>query len=533
MNVAMFDGESEWEKTLGAKYDLNVTEEDLMRFDHYTGNDKQFLVSFIMRWRNKALDKTRASLQNAFQAIVAKVKEVKYEEARMEKEEYQRKSLEVLVNVKSGERSKEDVEHVGLWLSKMKLGGDKLSHLEPEQIKNMSAMMDVRILPANSLVFLQGDQGEYYYWVIDGSVELYTAFTAAKELALREQHKDRPGGEYLSVDVSELGNHIASMEREAGFGELRFSTKTYNASIRSMHSEKMDTVRKIGIMKSFKLFSSWPTSALSHLSYKMEIKEYAYNDKMAVVGEAIRDIYLLAEGEISLTSRIKVEGTNVLDTVTYKEVQLATINTGSILGDIETTVDLVKSWKVAATVKSSTARVLVMTKEDFVHLVLNSPGDVGEKIRSGAEAVFRFRRERLLEAQRLKLKEKKVQVDKKNSESKTVEKLRQREKTTAEPSINPFNLPGLRDNSKPTSPRTLRKLQSRSMGQMPRHFGEGGRPTPTLDPKEGFAHYSGALQSSFGAVQYGGKGAGAGAGADANTKTRKSFKASSGVLGGK
>lgn len=74
-----------------------------------------------MRWRNKALDKTRASLQNAFQAIIAKVKEVKYEEARMEKEEYQRKSLEVLVNVKPGERSKEDVEHVGLWLSKMKV----------------------------------------------------------------------------------------------------------------------------------------------------------------------------------------------------------------------------------------------------------------------------------------------------------------------------------------------------------------------------------------------------------------------------
>lgn len=35
MNVAMFDGESEWEKTLGAKYDLNVTEEDLMRFGKY------------------------------------------------------------------------------------------------------------------------------------------------------------------------------------------------------------------------------------------------------------------------------------------------------------------------------------------------------------------------------------------------------------------------------------------------------------------------------------------------------------------
>ncbi|GMI14423.1 hypothetical protein TrVE_jg13212 [Triparma verrucosa] len=674
MNVAMFDGESEWEKTLALKYDLNVTEEDLMRFDHYTGEDKQFLVSFVMRWRNMALDKTRASLQAAFQAILRKVKEVKYNEAMKERNDLQRKSLELLTNVPPGTRSEEDVEHLSSWLTKMKLGGEKLSHLEPGQVKSMSSMMDVRVLPANSLIFLQGDSGDYYYWVISGSVELYTSFTAAKELMLREKHKDRPRDEYSTIDVSELGNHIASMEDGTGFGELsiisdakrslsaatscetvlgRFSKKTYNASIRSMHSDKMDTVRKIAILKGFKLFSSWPPSALSHLSYKMDIKEYAYNDKMVVGGSAIRDIYFVAEGEINLELKIRVEGTNVLDSVTFKSVQVATIHTGSILGDIETTVEKSKSWRVTAKVKSATAKVLRMEKEDFIHLVLNSPGDVGEKVKLGAEAVHQFRKERIRDAKRMKLKEKKVQVDKKNSESKTVENLRQRVQRAsfkvgggtrgasrggsrrpsfgegrsgvvggegnsvevgsgggggsglafspplpkieardddqaggglrresfsrqarrsfgssqqqtgggrvargsfnkkrpqtqvggeAAQGMNPFNLPGLRDNSKPTSPRTLRKLQSRSMGQMPSHFGRGeaGRPgTATV----GFAHYSGALQNSFGDFQESSSGLGSsrlgsgqvglGGGGDGVPRVRKSFKSSSGVLGGK
>ena len=118
----------------------------------------------------------------------------------------------------------------------------------------------VAVLPANSLVFLQGDQGDYYYWVIQGVVQLYTAFTAAKELKLRSENASRDREDYATIDVSTLGNHIAAMEEGDGFGELsiisdatrslsaatscetvigRFTTAAYNNSIRSMHSEKV------------------------------------------------------------------------------------------------------------------------------------------------------------------------------------------------------------------------------------------------------------------------------------------------------
>ena len=126
--------------------------------------------------------------------------------------------------------------------------------------------MDLRVLPANSLVFLQGDPGDYYYWVISGEVQLYTAFTAAKELKLKTENAGGNREAYSVIDVSTLGNYIASMEDGDGFGELsiisdatrslsaatssetvlgRFTTTAYNNSIRSMHSEKMDTVKKV------------------------------------------------------------------------------------------------------------------------------------------------------------------------------------------------------------------------------------------------------------------------------------------------
>ena len=67
-----------------------------------------------------------------------------------------------------------------------------------------------------------------------------------------------------------------------------------------------------------------------------------------------------------------------------------------------------------------------MDRHDFEHLVLNSPDSIGEKIRMGAEAVNQFRRRRLVDAQRMLLKEKKTAVDAANSESKTAARLRTR-----------------------------------------------------------------------------------------------------------
>jgi hypothetical protein len=71
----------------------------LLHADHFTGKNKMFLVTFIMRWRNQALDKTRSSMQMAFNAIKAKMREVQIEQALREKEKLEEDVSLLLVSV--------------------------------------------------------------------------------------------------------------------------------------------------------------------------------------------------------------------------------------------------------------------------------------------------------------------------------------------------------------------------------------------------------------------------------------------------
>eukprot|EP00520_Triparma_pacifica_P001096 CAMPEP_0118672376 /NCGR_PEP_ID=MMETSP0785-20121206/22507_1 /TAXON_ID=91992 /ORGANISM="Bolidomonas pacifica, Strain CCMP 1866" /LENGTH=560 /DNA_ID=CAMNT_0006567333 /DNA_START=12 /DNA_END=1691 /DNA_ORIENTATION=- len=560
MNTPMFEGVSEYEKVLGEKYDLNVTEEDLQRFDHFSGENKVFLVTFIMRWRNQALDKTRASLQMAFNAIKAKMRAVQHEIAKREREKLEADSINILVSVPLSERTEDQRATLKKWLLRMRIGKDRLS-----------------------------------------------SFTAQGELKLR--NKFRSKGDLIlnpvQIDPETLGDYIATMEEQDGFGELsvisgaprslsaatisdsiicRLDKKLYDRSIKSIHAEKMILLEKKQLLGKLPMFSKWTSSALTHVSYTMTKVEYSMNDKIVMFGQALRDVYILVEGEVDLTTKIKLDKTNVLDSVSFTEVKLASLLGGSILGDIELTVEKSKTYRVTARVKSSSCVVLKMSKQDFKDLILNAPDSVvGGLIRSNAAATYEFRKKRLLEAQKVKKLQKKEKVDKKNAEASTVARLRNKVKRASfdrrpsfdrpkfelpdgsirrpsfepvplkvgrraevksfhsgdfrnndfmrgllsevqsdwmdsldlsglpevnkpqrkpfsrpsttnsaarpkiGPTLDPYALPGLRDNSAPTSPKTLRRLKSKSLGQPP-------------------VNVAGALQSSFGDFVGGGGG---------------------------
>ena len=295
MNVSLFEGTSEYEKVLGTMYDLNVTEEDLASFgelqlplhygdfvgqiaytfpsyppppppsppDHYTGDNKVFLVTFIMRWRNQALDKTRAKLQMAFNAIEAKMRHAQMEIAKKEREKLEDETIAILCTVPPQDRTDEQLGTLKQWLLRMKIGKDKLSHeIGNKEIDNMTRHLVAYTLPANSLLFIQGDEGSHYFWMIRGYVELFTAFTAQAEFKLRSKYKSSKDtmSDPVEIERSTLGDLIATMEPHDGFGELsilsdaprslsaatstdcvicRIDTDTYMHSISSIHAEKM------------------------------------------------------------------------------------------------------------------------------------------------------------------------------------------------------------------------------------------------------------------------------------------------------
>lgn len=240
------------------------------------------------------------------------------------------------------------------------------------------------------------------------------------------------------------------MEAYDGFGELsvlsdaprslsaattsdciicRLDKNLYDSSIKAIHAEKQSLFEKKKMLGKVPTFSSWTDSALTHVSYTMTKVEYAMNDKIVMFGQAMRDVFILVEGEVDLTTKIKLDKTNVLDSVSFTEVRVASLLSGSILGDLELTVEKSKTYRVTARVKTSSCVMLKMSTDDFKDLILNSPdSDVGQTIRSNAAATSAFRKTRLLEAQKAKKFEKKVKVDKKLSEASTVSKLRNKVK---------------------------------------------------------------------------------------------------------
>jgi CRP-like cAMP-binding protein len=191
----------------------------------------------------------------------------------------------------------------------------------------------------------------------------------------------------------------------------------------------MSLLEKKRLLGMLPAFSSWTSSALTHVSYTMTKVEYSMNDKIVMFGQALRDVFILVEGEVDLTTKIRLDKTNVLDSVSFTEVRVASLLSGSILGDLELTVEKSKTFRATARVKSSSCVLLKISTDDFKDLILNAPDSkVGQLIRRNAAATSEFRKTRLLEAQEAKKLEKKEKEDKKNSEASTVAKLRSKVK---------------------------------------------------------------------------------------------------------
>ena len=223
MEAPLFE-DNELEKAIGLKYNLDVTPTDLANFDHYTAAQKQFLVSFTLRWRNKALDKTKAVLQNAFQMIHDRVRANKHAALVKQNAELLQNSLDILLSPKDAahERTPENVNLITEWLHKIRISNEKL-HLSDEQLKILATSMDALSLDASETLFIQGDSGkrDYYYWIVTGAVGMFSSHSAAAEVALRSKFKIWNRKTPLSVEsTADLGDLIATFHDGDGFGEL-------------------------------------------------------------------------------------------------------------------------------------------------------------------------------------------------------------------------------------------------------------------------------------------------------------------------
>jgi hypothetical protein len=423
--------ETEYEKALGIKYDLTLTAEDLEAYTHFSPDQRQFMVSFIMRWQNKALDKKKAAVSNAFLCILERVKANKIAAAEKEREELKIAAIQICKTKPSKEdRTPEDVTLVTKWLSKARLNNEKLA-LSPPELNILASSIGIVTLPPKTPLFIQGDPGLNYYWVLAGSVTMYSSFTAAQELKLRENFKSWNRVDPLELPTAAvLGSVIFKATEGLGFGELSLidsktmrslsaatssdggttlivvDKSTYNASLVALHREKMNLLQKVALMNDLKVFSTWTKSAIIHTSYAMERLVYGYNNVIAKMNQKMFDIFIICDGQCAVTTSIAVKATNILDSETRSTVAVADVFKGTIIGDIDI-MEGSKKYGCTYTVKSSECVVLAMRLDDFKQLIMKAPDGTGDKILQGAAALKAYREERLVDVQKKEVKIKK------------------------------------------------------------------------------------------------------------------------------
>ena len=191
-----------------------------------------------------------------------------------------------------------------------------------------------------------------------------------------------------------------------------------------MHTEKRKVVNTMQLMKKLSVFQKWTSSSCTHVSYKMEEVVYSYGDTIVKFGDKLREIFFIVDGECTLSTKVSLKATHLLDSASDAAVIVADVYAGCILGDQEVVLDHHKHHKVTATVKSATCTVLAMSKKDFVTRVLKAPDETGEMIRQACVAVKAFREERLASVQRDKRLEKRDKNEKKFGENNIVSKMR-------------------------------------------------------------------------------------------------------------
>ena len=113
--------------------DMHVTVDDLRQFDTWTGDHKQFLVGFLIRWRNMAQDRVRGLLAVAWGSWAAAAKRLATVEARRKRRQIHAAAIAALGATPPQARTPAQVNGLVEWARYFRIFGDiskeQLAHL--------------------------------------------------------------------------------------------------------------------------------------------------------------------------------------------------------------------------------------------------------------------------------------------------------------------------------------------------------------------------------------------------------------------
>ncbi|XP_064601097.1 uncharacterized protein LOC135467261 [Liolophura sinensis] len=227
------------------------------------------------------------------------------------------------------ERTDMEVEQILPWFRKK---SDLFRNLRPGVVKDIIKNCQFDSLEKDTVVIRQGDKGDRFYIILNGSVSIYINPTlsdadndavrkqAQEQLAQADHLAEEGGLEKKKLDLSKFGNYIGKIEAGKSFGELALINKdcVRNASIitdvstdllvvdrtlynRSLHAyQAQEFAQRSQFTTQYPLFSNWQPRYKKQMAMSLRKDTIPYESTIVRQGDPVENIYFLLSGQAKI-----------------------------------------------------------------------------------------------------------------------------------------------------------------------------------------------------------------------------------------
>ncbi|GMH74351.1 hypothetical protein TL16_g06440 [Triparma laevis f. inornata] len=371
-------------------------------------NKLRFLVMFT-RAMKRFVDYKEGALREAWSLMKLNIKRQRRRSKQVKKflvHEQSKKLLLANRRTSQYHRNDEEVGYLMQWMLNSKIFPKDLPQ---SMLKDLCLRMENKVLKKGDVLFLQGDPGDCYYIIIEGSIMLSWQEDEREALKLRLLHDEHPSDfkktDFLNSRI--VGKQLKEMESGISFGELSMMSEEatqrtcsaianshsstglcqlcvinrelYDRTLKTYHLKKGKKDETFGMLSKMPAFKKWVPEVTKQLVEAGTTHIYRHGDFICNKDQEIDTVFIVLTGEVASVSDMRRKGRRNSGQrliqhkagrkvhLSENETELCRATGGSILGDVEI-FHSIPTYVISSIVRSSDCSFLSVPLEEFTNL---------------------------------------------------------------------------------------------------------------------------------------------------------------------